>query len=167
MGRTLNEIIGELPDAEQVDIRTGADRKVKEMLREAGNLGAIRKALGKTQADVAEKLGVRQNAISQLEKRQEIYLSTFRKFLKTLGMELEIVLVGKNGERYALSNFDPSRDVEYLCAEEGRSTESNVRRIPARSTVGKVAAAAKRAPKAQATTSTAPAKKRASAKRAR
>lgn len=167
MGRTLNEIISELPEAEQADIRARADGKVEEMLREACNLGAIRKALGKTQVNVAEKLGVKQNAISQLEKRQDIYLSTFKKFLKTLGMELEMVLVGKNGERYALSNFDPSKGVESLFAQSKPSTGVGTRHTPAKRTIRRAAAAAKRTPSGRATTSAIPVKKKAAGPRAR
>ncbi|MGN6316493.1 helix-turn-helix domain-containing protein [Trinickia sp.] len=167
MGRTLNEIIGELPEAEQADIRARADHKVEEMLREAGNLGAIRKALGKTQVNVAEKLGVKQNAISQLEKRQDIYLSTFKKFLRTLGMELEMVLVAKNGDRYALTNFDPSKGVDHLFAESGGSAGADARRAPRRRTVQKAVAATKQAPGKPATASTTPAKKKATARRVR
>lgn len=124
MGRTLDEIIGELPKAEQAEIRAGADRKVKEMLEMASSLGAIRKALGKTQVNVAEQLGVKQNAISQLEKRQDIYLSTFKKFLKTLGMNLELVVVAKGGERYMLSNFDLVRGVEDFAVTSLNSAEA-------------------------------------------
>ncbi|WP_158244184.1 helix-turn-helix domain-containing protein [Trinickia dabaoshanensis] len=167
MGRTLNEILNELPEAEQAEIRAAANSKIEEMLREAGNLGAIRKALGKTQVHVAEKLGVKQNAISQLEKRQDIYLSTFKKFLKTLGMELEMVLVAKNGDRYALTNFDPSKGIENLLAENGGSAQASVRRAPPNSTVRKAAAATKHAPRRRATTSATPAKKKVTARRAR
>ena len=167
MRRTLNEIIGELPNAEQAEIRARADRKVEEMLREAANLSAIRKALGKTQVNVAEKLGVKQNAVSQLERRQDLYLSTFKKFLKTLGMELEMVLVAKNGDRYALTNFDPSKGVENLFAQNDGSAKAGPRGASHKSTAPKAAAVAKHAPGRRATTSTTPAKKKAAAQRTR
>lgn len=167
MGRTLNQIISDLPEAEQADIRSRANHKVEEMLREASNLSAIRKALGKTQVNVAEKLGVKQNAISQLEKRQDIYLSTFRKFLKTLGMELEMVLVAKNGDRYALSNFDPSKGVEHLIAESDASASACAEYALPKRTTRKAAAVAKRAPVRRATSSAKPARKKVAAQRTR
>jgi hypothetical protein len=54
MGRTFSEVLAELPKDRQADIRARTDRKVEEMLRAADTLGAIRKAVGKTQAKVAE-----------------------------------------------------------------------------------------------------------------
>ena len=67
MGRNLDDIIKSLPAARQAKIATRARKKVQEMVAGAESLTDIRKALGKTHAEVARKLGIKRNAISQLD----------------------------------------------------------------------------------------------------
>lgn len=61
--------------------------------------------VGKTQVEVAHALGVKQNAISQLEQRSDTYLSTFKRFLAGMGMHLELSVVTAEGKRVELSEF--------------------------------------------------------------
>jgi transcriptional regulator with XRE-family HTH domain len=110
MGRSLDDVIQGLPAARRQRIESLADEKVQEMLAAARTLTDIRKAVGKTQANVAQELGIQQNAISQLERRSDTYLSTLRRFLKSLGLELELSVVSESGARYSLDNFRPWLD---------------------------------------------------------
>ncbi|MFT3817294.1 MAG: XRE family transcriptional regulator [Rubrivivax sp.] len=82
-----------------------AQAKAQEMLTSARTLADIRKAVGKTQVEVAQALGVKQHAISQLEQRSDTYLSTFRRFLAGMGMQLELSVVTADGVRVELSEF--------------------------------------------------------------
>lgn len=71
----------------------------------ATTLTDFRKAVGKTQVEVARELGVKQNAVSQIEKRSDLYISTLRRFLKSAGVTLELAVVTQNGTRINLPNF--------------------------------------------------------------
>jgi DNA-binding XRE family transcriptional regulator len=105
MGRNLDDIIRNLPAERRSKIATLSEKKVEEMIAHAATLTDFRKAVGKTQSEVAKELGIKQNAVSQLEQRTDTYVSTLRRFLKSLGMTLELSVVDKNGARINLPNF--------------------------------------------------------------
>ena len=105
MGRNLNDIIKRLPAERQTKIAALSLQKVEEMMAHAQTLADIRKAVGKTQTEVAKQLGIKQHAVSQLEKRSDTYVSTLRRFLQSLGMKLELSVVAKDGARVDLPNF--------------------------------------------------------------
>jgi transcriptional regulator with XRE-family HTH domain len=110
MGRNLADIVKNLPTDRQKKIANLSQIKVEEMIAHAATLTDFRKAVGKTQAEVAKELGIKQNAVSQLEKRSDTYVSTLRRFLKSLGMTLELSVVARNGSRIDLPNFLPWQD---------------------------------------------------------
>ncbi|MBB5369022.1 MULTISPECIES: XRE family transcriptional regulator [unclassified Janthinobacterium] len=105
MGRKLEEVIDGLPVERQARIAALSQEKVAEMIAHASSLTDFRKAVGKTQAEVARELGIQQHAVSQLEKRSDTYVSTLRRFLQSLGMTLELSVVAQNGTRIELRNF--------------------------------------------------------------
>lgn len=105
MNLDLDDIIKSLPTERQAKIKALSDKKVEEMLAYAATLSDVRKAKGKTQAGVAKELGITQHAISQLENRSDTYISTLRRFLKSLGMTLELSVVAENGVRINLQNL--------------------------------------------------------------
>lgn len=107
MGRKLNDVIASLPVERRRKIDALSQAKVEDMLASARTLADIRKAVGKTQVQVAQALGVKQNAISQLEQRSDTYLSTFKRFLAGMGMQLELSVVTAEGRRVELSEFRP------------------------------------------------------------
>ena len=47
--------------------------------------------IGKTQTAIAKRLRVGQEAVSKLESRSDMYISTLRGFVKAMGGELELV----------------------------------------------------------------------------
>lgn len=51
----------------------------------------LRQALKISQAELAEKLQVKQPAISRLEKRTDMYVNHLRQVIEAMGGELEIV----------------------------------------------------------------------------
>ena len=105
MARDLDDIIASLPRARQKKIIERSAQKVEEMMAHAKTLTDVRNSFGKTQVEVGEVLGIKQNAVSQLEKRSDTYVSTLRKFLKSLGLYLELSVVSKSGERFDLPNL--------------------------------------------------------------
>ena len=49
------------------------------------------------QVNLAQVLGVNQSAVSKLEKRTDMYLSTLRSYIEAMGGELEIQAVFPDG----------------------------------------------------------------------
>ena len=110
MGKSIQHLIDELPAARKTKVEAEAARMAADMIAEADTLERMRKAVGKTQVEVAKKLGIGQNAVSQLESRTEIYMSTLRRYVEALGLHLQIALLTKDGERIELPNFHPWGD---------------------------------------------------------
>lgn len=81
---------------EQVASRPGAAEQLaalrNETLAEIG-LYELRRTLGRSQTDLAADLGVSQSAISQLERAEDLKLSTLRNYLARLGARLELLAV--------------------------------------------------------------------------
>ena len=65
------------------------EREVERELLEM-DLRAIRELVGKTQVDVAEAINMTQSEVSRLERRQDVRLSTLKRFVEALGGELEV-----------------------------------------------------------------------------
>ena len=61
-------------------------------------LAELRSARQMTQIRLAELLRVNQGAISKMERRSDMYLSTLRSYIEAMGGQLEIRAVFPNGE---------------------------------------------------------------------
>jgi len=61
-------------------------------------LAEVRKARLMTQNRLAELLQVNQGAISKMEKRSDMYLSTLRSYVEAMGGHLDIRAVFPDGE---------------------------------------------------------------------
>lgn len=60
-------------------------------LRGEIRLTELRNALGINQEELGELLNKKQAAISRLERRSDMHVSTLREFIKALGGKLEII----------------------------------------------------------------------------
>lgn len=69
--------------------------EARHLVKQYESLLALRKELGLTQDDVAEAMGTTQVNISKLENRQDVKLSTLKKYVEALGYDMEINLVPK------------------------------------------------------------------------
>lgn len=87
MAKTLNEIVASLSRRE----RTKIEARARALIAEETSLRDLRKAVGKTQAAVARRMGVGQEAVSRLEMRGDMHLSTLRNMLEAMGGELELI----------------------------------------------------------------------------
>ena len=143
MGRNLDDVIKSLPADRQAKIATLSKNKIEEMIAHAATLSDVRKAVGKTQAEVAKELGIKQNAISQLEQRSDTYVSTLRRFLKSLGMRLELSVVADNGARIDLPNFLPWQESE-ASAKVAKRAPAKASRAPASKVAAKTVSVKKK-----------------------
>ncbi len=69
--------------------RTRAEAKAEKLLEEMP-LYELRNARQLTQEKLAKELHVKQSAVSKLERRADMYVSTLREFVRAMGGELEI-----------------------------------------------------------------------------
>lgn len=144
MGRNLDDVIKSLPADRQQKIAALSEQKVAEMLAHAATLTDIRKAVGQTQATVAKELGIKQHAVSQLESRSDTYVSTLRRFLKSLGLTLEMSVVAKGGARIDLPKFFALQDAISLGGSSkfgavAKKSVAKVKRARRANTVAKTA----------------------------
>ncbi len=83
MTKKLKDLLTELPAKRQARIELRA--------QELATLKELRTAAQQTQTDMALSLGVGQDAISRLEKRSDMLLSTLRLYIESLGGKLQLV----------------------------------------------------------------------------
>lgn len=77
--------------------RVRSEAKAQAMIREMA-LDELREALDLTQAQLAAVLKVNQSAISKLERRTDMYVSTLRSIIAAMGGKLEIRAVFPEGQ---------------------------------------------------------------------
>lgn len=81
---------------EEVVGRPGAAARLaalrEDTVAEIG-LYELRRALDRSQTELAAELGISQSAISQLERAGDVKLSTLRNYLEHLGARLELLAV--------------------------------------------------------------------------
>jgi predicted transcriptional regulator len=97
MGRSIDEVTKALPKERRVRIAKVSRKMAKEMIAFADSLADVRKAFRKTQVDVGKEMSLAQNAISQLETRKDMRISTLVKYVGALGGELDLVIRSKDG----------------------------------------------------------------------
>ncbi len=97
---TLEEFKKELNPA----VVNQAEKKAFELLKQM-TLADIRKHKGIRQEDLAAALNTKQPNISQIEKREDINLSTLVSYIAALGGELELVAKFADGDTISIAPF--------------------------------------------------------------
>lgn len=77
----------------------------RESVRIDGSLAKLREARKYTQAQVAEARDVPQNAISKVEHRTDLYLSTLRGYIEAMGGRLELRAIFPDAE-FLITQFE-------------------------------------------------------------
>ena len=72
-------------------------RRAHEEVRRL-SLDQLREARNLTQTSLAHVLNVNQGAVSKLERRADMYVSTLRSYLRAMGAELQIRAIFPDGE---------------------------------------------------------------------
>ncbi len=71
--------------------RRRVEQRTQELLAEEMSLRQLRLAVRQTQVEVAQQLGVNQENISRLERRDDLLLSTLDKYIRAMGGKLTLV----------------------------------------------------------------------------
>lgn len=105
MGRSIDAVIAGLPKARRDRVEAKAARLAHDMVEHADSLGEIRKAMSKTQTEIARALGVGQVAVAQLEKRSDLLLSTLQRYVRAAGADLSLVIHTRQGAQIVLHSL--------------------------------------------------------------
>ena len=87
MARDIEDVIAELDPAE----RRKVEKMAAELVAEEMTLRELRKACELTQASVARELGIGQDAVSRLEQRSDLLLSTLKRTVEAMGGTLSLI----------------------------------------------------------------------------
>ena len=85
MARNFKELRARMSPGAQRRSRKKAKRMIQAMA-----LDELRSALSLTQEQLAKTLGVKQAAVSKMERRTDMYVSTLRNIISAMGGRLEI-----------------------------------------------------------------------------
>jgi len=102
MTNSLKNRIKKLPATR----RNKISKRAKKLIAQELTLRDLRKALELTQADVSSKLHMKQEAISRLERRSDILLSTLVSYIKAMGGELNLTAKFPNRPAIKLKGFE-------------------------------------------------------------
>ncbi len=83
----LDDYVANLPEEDQQAIK----KRTAELMAEEATLRQIREARERSQEAVAKMLHIKQAAVSKLERRTDMYLSTLRGYIEAMGGKLEII----------------------------------------------------------------------------
>jgi len=87
MAIRLDDYVAKIPKKRQQAIA----KRTAELMAEEATLRQIREARERSQEAVAKMLHIKQAAVSKLERRTDMYLSTLRGYIEAMGGELEII----------------------------------------------------------------------------
>jgi DNA-binding XRE family transcriptional regulator len=87
MAASLEDKLARLPG----ERRAKVDARAAELIAEEMTLRDLRRALDRTQVHLARELGVKQETVSRLEKRNDMLLSTLRSYVEAMGGELDLI----------------------------------------------------------------------------
>jgi transcriptional regulator with XRE-family HTH domain len=110
----LDDFIATLPEAEQQAIAAEAERLIAEEM----TLRQLRQARARSQRVVADVLHVNQAAVSKIERRTDMYVSTLREFIHAMGGELEIIARFPDRPPVRINQFEELGDQEEHLVDE-------------------------------------------------
>ena len=118
MGRTLKDVM----DGLEPNRRARIGARAEEIHQEYLTLKKLRSHMELTQTAIARNMGVSQATIAQLERRNDIHVSTLRKYVEALGGNLSIIvdkleqgpvpLTGLGDRRLVSANDDSNEELK-------------------------------------------------------
>ncbi|HSZ73316.1 MAG TPA: DNA-binding protein [Rhizomicrobium sp.] len=88
MAVPLKDILDALPPKRRAEL----DRRFKELVDEVESLKELRRLSAKSQVKIAKALKISQPAVSKIEKQTDMYLSTLRSYVESIGGELNVIV---------------------------------------------------------------------------
>ncbi|WP_337173275.1 helix-turn-helix transcriptional regulator [Paludisphaera sp.] len=91
--------------AESAESRARIEEMAAELRAEHRSLQQLREARDQSQEEIARKLGVQQSAVSKIERRTDLYVSTLRKYVEAVGGKLRITAEFPGGGAVVIDQF--------------------------------------------------------------
>lgn len=121
--RDIQDFIKTLPLEQQTAIK----KRSAELINEVETLQQMRKARALTQKKLAKKLGVGQVAVSKLESRSDLLLSTLRTYIEAMGGTLDLIVRFPDRQPVKLATIG-LEDEEPLIKPAAKKTKSVARK---------------------------------------
>lgn len=102
MATTLDDVINSLPPERREKI----EHLTADLVEEVVTLRELRKKQKLTQADIAQLLGIKQENVSRLERRNNIHLSTLKDYIHALGGKLHLIVEFPNQEPIEIKDIE-------------------------------------------------------------
>jgi DNA-binding transcriptional regulator YiaG len=93
MAKNWREIRKQLSPEREMRVKQRVNKELERL-----SLPKLRVARNLTQESLARTLNVKQSAVSRLEQRADMYVSTLRSYLKAMGADLQVKAVFPDGE---------------------------------------------------------------------
>lgn len=110
MAKSYDILRNKMSPEARAKAKAKADVMMQEML-----LSELRQARKLSQEKIAASLKVKQGAISKLERRTDMYISTLRGFVKAMGGDLEITVRFPEGS-VKINQFE---EIDEQCKTQG------------------------------------------------
>src|SRR5438128_12120959 len=119
MAKNFKELQGKMPPEAHAKAKAEAEKIIKEM-----PLHELRAARLLTQEHLAKVLGINQSAVSKIERRTDMYVSTLADFVKAMGGRLEIRAIFPDGA-VSITHFQEPEDAERKARQPRRTPPAN------------------------------------------
>lgn len=101
MGHSIRQKIARLPAKRRANVNARAAKLIAEEL----SLQDLRKAMNRTQVEMAKTLNVGQDTVSRYEQRTDMLLSTLQEYVEAMGGELDLVARFPNRQPVKIKNL--------------------------------------------------------------
>ena len=118
MTTSLDDIVNSFPPERKAKI----DSLTKELSQEVVTLRQLRKKQKFTQEDMAQYLGIKQENVSRLERRNNIHLSTLKDYIHALGGKLHLIVEFPNQEPIEIKDCEEFEEKELENQTVAKST---------------------------------------------
>jgi len=102
MAATLKQKIAKLPAKRRARVKARAEQLVAEEV----SLRMLRKAMNKTQVEMAKALNVGQDTVSRYEQRTDMLLSTLQSYVQAMGGRLDLIAQFPNRKPLRVSTLE-------------------------------------------------------------
>ncbi len=98
----------QLTDKMAPEARATAKVKTQALLSKMA-LSELREAMKCTQSEIAASMKLKQPSVSKIEKNTDMYISTLRRYIESMGGKLEIKATFEDGEVVSINQFECAR----------------------------------------------------------
>lgn len=127
MGVSLKEMMDRLPE----ERRRRVEARTAGLVADEMTLRELRRAIGKTQAEVAAKLHMKQENVSRVEQRTDVLLSTLARYVDALGGRLRLTVEFKGRQPMQITTLAGLMSEEQPGKpSRGRTTAARKARAP-------------------------------------